>query len=105
MTVIDVNTASSAGNGSKQQNVLETNLEACEMIARQVRLRNLCGIILIDFIDMDKETDRSLVCDRLNECFRNDRAKTVIHGWTSLGILEMTRKRTSRELSADRGKE
>lgn len=105
MTVIDVNTASSAGYGSKQRNILEANLEACEMITRQVRLRNLGGIILIDFIDMDKETDRSLVCDRLNECFRNDRAKTVIHGWTSLGILEMTRKRTSRELSADRGKE
>lgn len=105
MTVIDVNTASSAGSGSKQRTVLETNLEACEMIVRQVRLRNLGGIILIDFIDMDTETDRSLVCERLTECFRNDRIKTVIHGWTKLGILEMTRKRTSRELSVYRGKE
>lgn len=105
MTVIDVNTASSAGSGSKQRTVLETNLEACEMIARQVRLRNLGGIILIDFIDMDMETDQSLVLDKLNECFRNDRTKTVIHGWTKLGILEMTRKRTSRELSVNRGSE
>ena len=75
------------------------------MIARQVRLRNLGGIILIDFIDMDMETDQSLVLDKLNECFRNDRTKTVIHGWTKLGILEMTRKRTSRELSVNRGSE
>ncbi len=105
MTVIDVNTASSAGSGSKQRTVLETNLEACGLVAQQVRLRNLGGIILIDFIDMDTETDRSLVLDKMNECFRNDRIKTVIHGWTSLGILEMTRKRTSRELTVNRGKE
>ena len=94
MTVIDVNTASSAVRGTKQQTVLETNLDACETIARQVRLRNLSGIILIDFIDMDTETDRSLVSERLGECFREDRIKTVIHGWTSLGLMEMTRKRT-----------
>ena len=105
MTVVDVNTASSAGNGPKQRNVLDTNLEACEMIARQVRLRNLGGIILIDFVDMDTKTDRSLVENKLNECFRNDRIKTVIHGWTKLGIIEMTRKRTSRERCVKRGSE
>ena len=105
MTVIDVNTASSAGSGTKQRNVLETNLEACGLIAQQVRLRNLGGIILIDFIDMETETDRSLVYKKLDECFRNDRTKAVIHGWTKLGLIEMTRKRTSRELSVNRGKE
>ena len=105
MTVIDVNTASSAGSGTKQRNVLETNLEACGLIAQQVRLRNLGGIILIDFIDMQTETDRSLVYKKLDECFRNDRTKAVIHGWTKLGLIEMTRKRTSRELSVNRGKE
>ena len=93
MTVIDVNTASSAGCVSKEQTVKETNLEACESIAQQVRLRDLNGIILIDFIDMDTERDRNLVSDRLYECFRADRIKTVIHGWTKLGLLEMTRKR------------
>ena len=90
MTVIDVNTASSAGKGSKERTILETNLEACGEIARQARLRNLGGIILIDFIDMESETDRSLVTERLSECFRNDRIKTVIHGWTRLGLMEMT---------------
>ena len=94
MTVIDINTASAAGAGSKQRTVLETNLEACGIIAQQIRLRNVSGIILIDFIDMDNETDRSMVLGRLTECFSRDRIKTVIHGWTSLGLIEMTRKRT-----------
>lgn len=102
MTVIDVNTASSAGQGSKERTFLETNLEACAAIAQQARLRNLGGIILIDFIDMDTETDRSLVSDRLSECFRDDRIKTVIHGWTRLGLMEMTRKRTGKEISQER---
>ena len=97
MTVIDVNTASMAGKGSKERTVLETNLEACEAAAQQIRLRNLSGIILIDFIDMDAETDQSLVMERLTECFSRDRTKTVIHGWTKLGIMEMTRKRTRAE--------
>ena len=104
MTVIDVNTASSNGKGSKERTFLETNLEACGEIARQARLRNLGGIILIDFIDMDSETDRSLVSDRLYECFRNDRIKTVIHGWTRLGLMEMTRKRTGKEIRQEREK-
>ena len=99
MTVIDVNTASFTGDGSKERTVTETNLEACQLIAQQVRLRNLSGIILIDFIDMKTETDRSLVSDRLSECFSADRIKTVIHGWTKLGIMEMTRKRTGKEMN------
>ena len=94
MTVIDINTASFTGGESKDRTILETNLEACEVIAQQVRLRNLSGIILIDFIDMNEERDRSLVSDRLAECFAADRIKTVLHGWTKLGIMEMTRKRT-----------
>ena len=99
MTVIDVNTASFAGAGSKERTVTETNLEACAMIAQQVRLRNLGGMILIDFIDMESETDRSLVSERLAECFAADRIKTVLHGWTKLGIMEMTRRRTGKELN------
>ena len=64
------------------------------MIARQVRLRNISGIILIDFIDMDSDTDRIRIQQELTVSFSCDRIKTVIHGWTSLGLLEMTRKRT-----------
>lgn len=94
MTVIDVNTASFSGHGSKGRTLLETNLEACGVIAQQVRLRNLSGIILIDFIDMDSDEDREEVRQKLSECFSPDRVKTVIHGWTKLGLIEMTRKRT-----------
>lgn len=94
MTVIDVNTASSVQHESKEKTILETNLEACRVIVQQVRLRNLNGIIVIDFIDMDKETDRNEVACELKELFRHDRIKTVIHGWTSLGLMEITRKRT-----------
>ena len=102
MTVIDVNTASSIGTGNKERTVLETNLEACKTIAQQIRLRNLGGIILIDFIDMDNETDKSMVFSRLSECFSADRIKTVIHGWTKLGLMEMTRKRTGIEKKTER---
>ena len=93
LTVIDVNSASFTGSGTKEASVTAANLEACDEAAIQIRLRNITGMILIDFIDMENETDRSLVLDRLQNCFSRDRRKTVIHGWTRLGIMEMTRKR------------
>ena len=94
MTVIDVNTASFAGAGSKERTVTETNLEACELIAQQVRLRNLGGIILIDFIDMEKPESREQLTRTFSEALKSDPVKTVIHGFTALGLLEMTRKKT-----------
>lgn len=94
MTVIDVNTAKFTGKRDLEQTVLRTNLEACEEIARQVRLRNLSGIILIDMIDMETEEHREQVLTALNEAFSKDRIKTVIHGFTSLGLVEMTRKKS-----------
>ncbi|MBR6164702.1 MAG: ribonuclease E/G [Clostridia bacterium] len=94
MTVIDVNTGSACGTGTDVR--METNLSACETLAAQVRLRNLAGILLIDFIDMDREEDRERVAERLREVFSRDRRKTVLHGWTNLGLMEMTRKRTGK---------
>ena len=105
MTVIDVNTGSSRPGPDKRQTVLNTNLEACEAIAGILRLRNTGGMILIDFIDMAEEKDRSLVEERLKEAVRKDREKTVIHGWTRLGLMEMTRKRQRQELTAETTKE
>jgi len=93
MTVIDVNTAAAHAGGDKEATVLETNLEACEAAAEQIRLRDLSGIIIIDFIDLQSTEDREKVAERLKDCFARDRVKTVIHGWTSLGLMEMTRKR------------
>ena len=96
MTVIDVNSGSANTGGNPETVYLETNLSACKVIAAQIRLRNLSGIILIDFIDMAREDDRKLVEETFTEMMKRDRRKTVVHGWTSLGILEMTRKRTGR---------
>jgi aminopeptidase N len=77
---------------------VEENLLAVGEIARQIRLRNLSGIILIDFIDMDTEQERRQVQEAMENAVRDDRVKTVIHGFTRLGLLEMTRKRTSDSL-------
>ena len=93
MTVIDVNTASFHDGSDKAETILRTNLEACREAAIQIRLRNLSGIILIDFIDMNTEAERDSVIREMADALSRDRRKTVIHGWTSLGILEMTRKR------------
>jgi len=93
MTVIDVNTAKFTGKTALQDTVLQMNLEACAEIARQVRLRNISGIIIIDMIDMAAREHEHQVLAELNRCFQDDRIKTVVHGFTSLGLVEMTRKR------------
>lgn len=94
MTVIDVNTAKFTGKTALADTVLQTNLEACEEIARQVRLRNISGIIIIDMIDMIPREHHHAVLEALNRAFASDRIKTVVHGFTSLGLVEMTRKRS-----------
>ena len=100
LTVIDVNTARHSGE-SLRRTVLETNLEAVREAARQMRLRNLGGIVLMDLIDMTEEDDRAAVLDALREALARDRVKTVVHGYTSLGLVEMTRKRVRRTLAQD----
>ena len=94
LTVIDINSASDGGDGSRRATALRTNLEACGEIAVQARLRNLAGILILDFIDMEDPEDRERVRQELEACFRRDRMKTVLHGYTSLGLMEMTRKRS-----------
>lgn len=93
MTVVDVNTAKFVGDRELSDTVLQLNLEACAEIARQVRLRNVSGIIIIDMIDMHRPEHRQQVLRELERCFACDRVKTVVHGFTSLGLVEMTRKR------------
>lgn len=93
MTVIDVNTAKFTGKTALADTVLQLNLEACAEVARQVRLRNISGIIIIDMIDMAAREHEHQVLAELNRCFADDRVKTVVHGFTSLGLVEMTRKR------------
>ena len=94
MTVIDVNTGKFTGQGGNlEETVTRNNLEAAEEIVRQLRLRDLGGIIVIDFIDMVLESNRELVLRRLLECLARDRTKHQVAEVTSLGLVQMTRKR------------
>jgi len=98
MTVIDVNTGKFVGKENLEDTILRTNLEAVKEIAYQIRLRNLGGIILIDFIDMEKDENKQKVINAMAEAMKKDRAKTTIYNITDLGIVQMTRKRTRESL-------
>ena len=101
MTVIDVNTGKFTGQGGNlEQTVTRNNLEAAEEIVRQLRLRDIGGIIVIDFIDMVLESNRELVLRRLIECLARDRTKHQVAEVTSLGLVQMTRKRVGSGLLA-----
>lgn len=92
LTAIDVNSAKFTGKRDLEKTVLKVNLEATEEIAKQVRLRDIGGIIIIDYIDMDNEEDREKVRNYMIECFKKDRSKVQVMEFTKLGLLEITRK-------------
>ncbi len=92
LTAIDVNSGKYTGKGNLEQTVLKVNKEASEEIARQLRLRDIGGIIVIDYIDMNEEESRNSVIKQLQDSLKKDRAKTQIMGFTKLDLLEMTRK-------------
>lgn len=95
MTVIDVNSASNVSGGDVAETSLVTNLEAASQIARHLRLRNIGGIIVIDFIDMKTDEDRTKVVNAFTEELKKDKAKSFVLGFTKLGLLEMTRRRST----------
>jgi ribonuclease G len=99
MTTIDVNTGGFVGSRNFDDTVFKTNLEAAQAIARQLRLRNLGGIIIIDFIDMDGVEHRNSVLDELRRALARDRTRITLNGFTALGLVEMTRKRTRESLA------
>ncbi len=98
MTTIDVNTGQYVGFKSLEDTAFKTNLEAAQVIARQLRLRNIGGIIIIDFIDMVDLSHQQQVIQTLEECFAQDSARTNILGFTALNLVEMTRKRTTENI-------
>ena len=98
MTTIDVNTGAFVGHRTLEETIFKTNLEAATAIARQLRLRNIGGIIIIDFIDMEDEEHRRQVLRTLEKQLERDHAKTNIIGITELGLVQMTRKRTRESL-------
>ena len=97
-TVIDVNTGKFIGKTSLADTILKTNMEAIPEIVRQLRLRDIGGIIIIDFIDMDKHEDQQKVLTELAEMLKRDRTKTHLVGMTELGLVQLTRKRVSKDL-------
>lgn len=93
LTVVDVNTGKFTGSIELDETVYKTNIEACSEIARQLRLRDIGGIIIIDFIDMEKEEYKKDIIDKLNTELQREKRKTQVFGMTRLGLVEMVRKR------------
>ncbi|HEY4583004.1 MAG TPA: ribonuclease G [Lysobacter sp.] len=98
MTTVDVNTGSFLGQRNLEETVYRTNLEAAQSVARQLRLRNLGGIIIIDFIDMTDAEHKRQVLRQLEKALARDHAKTTVYDFSPLGLVEMTRKRTTESL-------
>ena len=100
LTVIDVNTGKFTGSHDLQKTILATNIMAAKEIARQLRLRAIGGIIIIDFIDMESDEDRQTVIDVLTEASKDDKIKTNVLGFVPLGLCQLTRKKTRLSLSS-----
>ncbi|HCM46292.1 MAG TPA: ribonuclease G [Colwellia sp.] len=98
MTTIDINTGAFVGHRNLEDTIFSTNIEATQVIARQLRLRNLGGIIIVDFIDMHNEDHKRRVLHSLNTAMNKDKVKYSLHGFSALGLVEMTRQRTRESL-------
>lgn len=99
LTTVDVNTGAFVGTRNFDDTIFKTNLEAAQAIARQLRLRNLGGIIVVDFIDMERAEHRDAVLGEMRKQLAHDRVKTMCGGFSQLGLVEMTRKRTRESLA------
>ena len=99
LTTVDVNTGGFVGGRNFDDTIFKTNLEAAQVIARQLRLRNLGGIIIVDFIDMDNEVHREAVLAEFKKALALDRTRVTVSGFSQLGLVEMTRKRTRESLA------
>lgn len=99
LTVIDVNTAKSIKGSSAEDTIFKTNMEAAEEIAMQIKLRDIGGIVLVDFIDMKSSQNKAALLGKMRACFASEHGKTKIYGFTELGIMEISRKNEKREIS------
>ncbi|MCH4886662.1 Rne/Rng family ribonuclease [Acidaminobacter sp. JC074] len=98
LTAIDVNSAKFTGSSNKEETFLQVNLAAAKEIARQLRLRNISGIIIIDFINMQEDASYEFLQNALNKYFKKDKCHPIIHGLTTLGLMEVTRKKNRKSL-------
>lgn len=101
LTVMDVNTGRYVGNKNLSDTVFKINIEACKEIARQLRLRDIGGIIVVDFIDMDVPAHRQKLIEELEKELKHDHTKTVVVGLTGLGLVELTRKKVRQSIDAN----
>lgn len=101
LTVIDVNTGKYTGTDNLEDTVFRTNLEAAELIARLLRVRDVGGIVIIDYIDMQQDDSRAKILARMTEEARQDSTKCTIVGWTKLGLMELTRKKARENVSLE----
>ena len=99
LTTVDVNTGGFVSGRSFADTIFRTNLEAAQAIARQLRLRNIGGMVIVDFIDMDSEEHRSAVLNEFRKALARDRTHMTVNGFSGLGLIEMTRKRTRESLT------
>ena len=93
LTVVDINTAKNVGNNNLEETVFETNCEAAESIAKELRLRDIGGIIVIDFIDMDYKQNQEIVVRKLKDALAREKTRTQVFPISELGLVQMTRKR------------
>lgn len=98
LVAVDVNTGKHKGQNTQEESILEVNLEAAEEVARQLRLRNIGGLVVIDFIDMKARRDQNAVGRKLKECLRHDKARTNVLPISQLGLCEMTRQREAESI-------
>jgi len=98
LIAIDVNTGNFVGNENKEETVFKNNLEACEIIYKEIKLRNLSGIIIIDFIDMEDEKNKQAIFEKMVQLSRKDIMSTHIYGFTKLGLLEMSRAKKGKDI-------
>ncbi len=99
LTTVDVNTGGFVGSRNFDDTIFKTNLDAAQVIARQLRLRNLGGIIICDFIDMNNQEHRDAVLEEFKKSLANDHTRITVNGFSALGLVEMTRKRTRESLA------
>jgi ribonuclease G len=100
LTVIDVNTGKNVGKSELRDTIMETNIQAAREIAKQLRLRDIGGIIIIDFIDMKQEEDKRVLLEELKRSLKEDKTRTVVVGITKLNLVEMTRKRRRPDMNS-----
>ena len=100
LSAIDVNTASFTGQSDFEDTIFKNNIEAAKEIARQIILRNISGIIIVDFVDMKSKKYRDILLNLLRDEFKNDISKTIVHGYTKLNLVEISRKNNGEELKS-----